>query len=391
MTGVMAATGTTMPVNILALALLLVWCYTGLYLAPRVKGNPLVPSRYKSAVQVASLFAGPLVFLVLTMMDNNQVDKHVGTFVDRIDYVRDKIVSLWKGAHKSETTDETTLRLFDSAGTELSQIYGHGDRRSGDRKVFDMTGRIIENALKQRASDILIDPQDRSTYAIRLRIDGALRTVQELPIDTCKAVINSVKAVSNMDIAERRRPQDGAFTAGQNGSSVSFRVASAGALNGEKLSIRVLNRNAGKFTMADVGIPQAKRAMIEEAINQPSGMVLVCGPTGSGKTTTLYSMLNQIDRSTGNVITAEDPIEAHLPGVSQLEINAKADITFTKAYGVCFGRTLMSFAWVRYVTRRRRASGYGRHRPVTWSWLRSTATATLQRWFACWTWVCRQN
>ena len=108
-------------------------------------------------------------------------------------------------------------------------------------------------------------------------------------------------------------------------------MASAGALNGEKLSIRVLNQNAGKFTLADVGIPERQRTVIADAISKPSGMVLICGPTGSGKTTTLYSMLNQIDRLTHNVITVEDPIEAHLPDASQFEINAKADITFAKA------------------------------------------------------------
>ncbi len=93
----------------------------------------------------------------------------------------------------------------------------------------------------------------------------------------------------------------------------------------------MLNQNAGRFTLADVGIPERQRAVISSAISKPSGMVLVCGPTGSGKTTTLYSMLNQIDRCTHNVITVEDPIEAHLPEASQIEINAKADITFAKA------------------------------------------------------------
>ena len=108
-------------------------------------------------------------------------------------------------------------------------------------------------------------------------------------------------------------------------------MATAGALNGEKLSIRVLNTNADKFTLGDAGIPERQRVLIADAIAKPSGMVLICGPTGSGKTTTLYSMLNQIDRHTHNVITVEDPIEAHLPEASQLEINAKADITFAKA------------------------------------------------------------
>jgi type II secretory ATPase GspE/PulE/Tfp pilus assembly ATPase PilB-like protein len=155
--------------------------------------------------------------------------------------------------------------------------------------------------------------------------------VRELSSEACKSVINSVKAVSNMDIAERRRPQDGAFTARKGEIRFSFRVASAGALNGEKLSIRVLNQNADKFTLAQAGVPERQRSVIASAVSKPSGMVLICGPTGSGKTTTLYSVLNQIDRRTHNVITVEDPIEAHLPEASQLEINPKADITFAKA------------------------------------------------------------
>ena len=327
---VMAA-ATPLPVSILALIVLLAWVYPSLYLTPRIKTNPLVPSQYKPTVQVIALFAGPVVFLMLILMEKKKFDKHVNPVVDLMLCAHDTLVNIWQGREEPEQQHDPMLRLFDSAGMELSEIYGHSNGRQDDRKVLDLTARIIDNALKQRASDILIDPQNRLTYVIRLRIDGALRTVQELPLETCKAVINSVKAVSNMDIAERRRPQDGAFTAGKNGSTVSFRVASAGALNGEKLSIRVLNQNAGTFTMTDIGIPQAKRAAICGAIDRPSGMVLICGPTGSGKTTTLYSMLNEIDRLTRNVITVEDPIEAHLPGVSQLEINAKADITFAKA------------------------------------------------------------
>jgi type II secretory ATPase GspE/PulE/Tfp pilus assembly ATPase PilB-like protein len=325
------ASSTPFPVNILALVLLLAWVYPSLYLAQRIKGNPLVPNQYKPAVQVISAFAGPIVFLMLVLAEKKKFDEHVNPVVGLLLRAHDTLLGFWERQEEPEQKHESMLQLFDSTGTELSEIYGHGNGRQGDRKVLDLTAWIIDDALKQRASDILVDPLDRATYAVRLRIDGALRTVQELPIETCKAVINSVKAVSNMDIAERRRPQDGAFSAGRNGSTVSFRVASAGALNGEKLSIRVLNQNAGKITMADIGIPQAKRAAICEAIGQPSGMVLICGPTGSGKTTTLYSMLNEIDRMTRNVITVEDPIEAHLHGISQLEINARADITFAKA------------------------------------------------------------
>ncbi len=134
-----------------------------------------------------------------------------------------------------------------------------------------------------------------------------------------------------MDIAERRRPQDGAFIAKKGQATSSFRVASAGVLNGEKLSIRVLNQNAGTFTLAEIGFTDKQLSIIKSAIAKPSGMVLMCGPTGSGKTTTMYAMLNAIERLTRNVITVEDPIESVLPEASQIEINPKADITFAKA------------------------------------------------------------
>jgi type II secretory ATPase GspE/PulE/Tfp pilus assembly ATPase PilB-like protein len=272
------------------------------------------------------------VFLAFLLIGKKKPGNQPNPVADLLRQAQDAIGGLLHSSQNAGKNEEgPKFRLFDSSGNELSEVYGHGDEGSGDRKFLDLTTQIIDNALKQRASDILIDPKDRGAYAIRLRIDGVLRTVQELSTDLAKAVINSVKAVSNMDIAERRRPQDGVFAAGREGGAISFRVASAGALYGEKLSIRVLNGNAGKFTMADVGIPAQKRAIISEAITRPAGMVLMCGPTGSGKTTTLYSMLNQIDRTTHNVITVEDPIEAHLPGVSQLEINARADITFARA------------------------------------------------------------
>jgi type II secretory ATPase GspE/PulE/Tfp pilus assembly ATPase PilB-like protein len=194
-----------------------------------------------------------------------------------------------------------------------------------------LTEQIIADALEQRASDILIDPKDELTYTLRFRVDGVLRTVNEFEPATCQAVINSIKAVSSMDIAEKRRPQDGAFVAKTVDGSTSFRVASAGVLNGEKVSVRVLNQNADMFTLANIGLSEKQSAVIESAIAKPSGMVLMCGPTGSGKTTTMYGMLNKIDLFTRNVITVEDPVEYVLPNASQIEVNPKADITFAKS------------------------------------------------------------
>jgi len=310
------------------LVLLLAWVYGCIYVVKWVGESGLAPVRYLPALRVVSLLLGPLVALVLLISESSRREGEGGPLAQLFRQLS-KSFNKAVGRNEAEDVNEPKLQLFDSLGTDLQEIYGHGQK--ADKHIFNLTVQMIDNALAQRASDILIDPKDQNFYAVRLRIDGTLRTVREIPTDTCRAVINSVKAVANMDIAERRRPQDGAFTAVKGDTRYSFRVASAGALNGEKLSIRVLNRNADRFTLADAGIPDRQRAVIIEAVNKPSGMVLICGPTGSGKTTTLYAMMNQIDRRTHNVITVEDPIEAHLPNASQLEINPKADITFAKA------------------------------------------------------------
>jgi type II secretory ATPase GspE/PulE/Tfp pilus assembly ATPase PilB-like protein len=213
----------------------------------------------------------------------------------------------------------------------MDEIYGHGQAGShDDARILDRTEAIVADALDRRASDILIDPKNESAYTIRLRVDGVLRPTEELSADTCRAIVNSIKAVAGMDIAERRRPQDGAFLARRGDATYSFRVASAGALNGEKLSIRVLNKDAGTTTLDALGLSSKQQVVIDKIMHKPSGMILICGPTGSGKTTTMYAMLNAIDRFERNVITVEDPIEAVLPETSQIEINRRADITFAK-------------------------------------------------------------
>jgi len=221
--------------------------------------------------------------------------------------------------------------LLDSSGRDINEVYGNRKGRKEDTSILKLTEQIIAGALEDRSSDILIDPQDDTSYTVRYRVDGVLRTAYQISSDVCQGIINCVKAVSNMDISEKRRPQDGAFTAKTSETTASFRVASAGVLHGEKLSVRILNQVAGTYTLRNVGMTEKQQAVIQNAISKPSGMVLMCGPTGSGKTTTLYAMLNEIDFFTRNVITVEDPIECVLPNTSQIEVNPKADITFAKS------------------------------------------------------------
>ncbi|MHC4580580.1 MAG: GspE/PulE family protein [Planctomycetota bacterium] len=320
-----------MPFNPIKLACLVTWVYICLYFVQRVQFSPLVPKMYKSAAYIVTLFTGPILLLLLLIVDSARRSSRTGDGI--IVTVRRQIKEAADGmqsARRRRSSKGSTIRLLNSSGRSINEIYGHGDTKRQDRHVLDLTERVVADALAKRASDILIDPTDESTYTIRLRIDGVLRTFRTLKAQTCKAVVNSIKAVSSMDIAEKRRPQDGAFVAKCGGVTASFRVASAGVLNGEKLSIRILNQDAGTFVLAEAGFTEDQCSVIQRTVMRPSGMVLMCGPTGSGKTTTMYAMLNEIDLFTRNVITVEDPIEAELPDASQIEINPKADITFAK-------------------------------------------------------------
>jgi type II secretory ATPase GspE/PulE/Tfp pilus assembly ATPase PilB-like protein len=323
---------TSLPFNPVRLVLLVLWFYLCLYFVQRAQFSPLVPKKYRSTAYVIGLFAGPVIFLFLLIVDTIKKSSKSDSGILQIIKQQVETIITNLGSIKLKLPKKgSTIKLLDSSGRSINEIYGRGSNKKQDSHILDITEQVIARALDQRASDILIDPTSESIYKIRLRVDGVLRTTDEFKAEICKAVINSIKAVSGMDISEKRRPQDGAFTAKKGSTNASFRVASAGVLNGEKLSIRILNQQARTFTLADMGLAKKQYLMIQDAIKKPSGMVLMCGPTGSGKTTTMYAMLNEIDRYTRNVITVEDPIEAMLPETSQIEINPKADITFAKA------------------------------------------------------------
>ncbi|MHC4455859.1 MAG: GspE/PulE family protein [Planctomycetota bacterium] len=322
----------SLPFDVVKFAFLVVWFYLCMYLAQRVHFSLLVPKEYKPIAKVVALFIGPILFLILLIADvlRRSAENQRG-IIETIKELLKGAGTKVRGSGLFGTKSDSAIKLLDTSGRSIKEIYGHGKVKRSDSHILDLTEQIIADALEQRSSDILIDPKDESHYTVRFRVDGVLRTVEQFDASTCQAVINSIKAVSSMDIAEKRRPQDGAFVARTIDGTVSFRVASAGVLNGEKLSLRVLSQQAGQFTMTNTGLSEKQRSIIEDMMSKPSGMILLCGPTGSGKTTTLYAMLNKIDLYTRNVITVEDPIEYVLPNASQIEVNPKADITFAKA------------------------------------------------------------
>ncbi len=324
----------TLPFNPVKLGLLILWINICLYVVQYIHYSSLVPANQKPITSIIGLFLGPIVLIAVLVIyvlalaaktASKTAEKH--GIKERL---QEAIASL-KYSNFTRPKTELSILLLDTAGTELRELYTHGKNKRHDSHILQLSEQIIANAILERASDILIDPKDEFMYTIRYRVDGVLRVVKRIEADVCKAVINSLKALAKMDIAEKRRPQDGSFIAKTPEGTVSFRAASAGVHNGEKLSIRVLNQNAGTFTLSTVGLLEKQQTVISAAIAKPAGTILLCGPTGSGKTTTMYAMLNKIDLFTRNVITVEDPIEYVLPNASQIEVNPKADITFAKA------------------------------------------------------------
>lgn len=326
------ALAVSLPFDPVKLAILISWVYLCLYFVQRVQFSPLVPKNRKSIANIVTLFTGPLLLFFLLIIDSARQSSSSGHSIFGIlsRQMRKAIGSLRPSALAGRG-DDSNITLLDSSGRHIKEILGPDKKKRADRHILRLTEQIIYDALEDRASDVLIDPRDESTYTVRFRIDGVLQVVEEIDAATGHAVINSLKAVSGMDISERRRPQDGAFAARTSEATAGFRVASAGVLHGEKLSIRVLSQVAGTYTLSNIGMTEKQRSVMLKALGKPSGMILLCGPTGSGKTTTLYAMLSEMDFYTRNVITVEDPIECVLAHTSQIEVNPKAGITFANS------------------------------------------------------------
>jgi general secretion pathway protein E len=314
-------------------ALLAAWAYLCLYCSQRVAFSPLIAPAYKSLASVSCLMFGPLIFAVLAVADLTvKLQEGEITGGDILRYLFGNAFVGRQTLQGRTIRPEDTIELLDAAGKNFFEDIGNkDDQRAADQETLMVTREVILQGIRRRASDILIDPKGVGNFTVRYRIDGVLQVVREIPDNLGKGVVNSIKAISGMDISEKRRALDGSFMARIAEGNVFFRVASAGVLGGEKLSLRILNQVTGMLKLDEVGISAEICATIREGLQQPSGMIVICGPTGSGKTTTLYAMLGEIDFFTRNVVTVEDPIEYVLPNVSQIEVNAKANITFANS------------------------------------------------------------
>lgn len=196
-----------------------------------------------------------------------------------------------------------------------------------DAPVTKIVATMLRYALEGGASDIHIEPL-ASQSRVRFRVDGVLTTSLTLPSKVHPAVIARIKVLSNMRLDERRKPQDGRFSAHIDNKKVDFRVSSFPTYYGEKIVMRLLGLAVKKWTLDDMGLSEHDLALVREAIKKPFGMVLISGPTGSGKSTTLYAMLNEVDREHHNVLSLEDPIEYNIDGVAQSQVRPEIGYTF---------------------------------------------------------------
>jgi type IV pilus assembly protein PilB len=231
--------------------------------------------------------------------------------------------------YTSSLAQEVTEALKEVA-PEKSQTKTFEAQKTGfirEERVSEIVTHILDFAVRARASDVHIEPQEKSTR-VRYRIDGILQEKLTIPKALHDALISRIKILSGMKIDEKRVPQDGRFSFKGGDEEVDLRVSSLPSTWGEKIVMRLLKKTGGIPDLPDLGLRGRGLKNLEDAILRPHGIVLICGPTGSGKTTTLYSIIQRINTPKINIMTLEDPIEYKIPGVNQVQVNPVAGLTF---------------------------------------------------------------
>ena len=235
--------------------------------------------------------------------------------------VRDAIDFNYKGFGEIEA-QVSRISFSDEATDEKLAI-----KAATDTPLVQALNLIIDEAVKARASDVHIEPEE-DRVRVRYRIDGTLQDTMSLPLNVHRALISRIKILSELNIADHFRPQDGQFSTMAKGREIDIRVATAPAVLGETATLRLLDKSLATLGLAELGLLPDSLAKYENMLKVPYGMILVSGPTGAGKTTTLYASINSLDTHGRNVITIEDPAEYRFPDIVQIQVNAQAGITF---------------------------------------------------------------
>ncbi len=226
--------------------------------------------------------------------------------------------------YRSSGAIEKQVSKFIPASTDKTEDIATSTARTPIAETLDL---LIAQAVKDRASDVHIEPQE-DRLRIRYRIDGILHDMFSFPLNVHSSLVSRVKILSEMDISEQRRPQDGQFSIKIGGNEVDIRAATMETPYGERVTLRILDKSLALFTLTELGFQSDVLNKYRTMLKSPLGMILVGGPTGSGKTTTLYASINELDRNERNIMTIEDPIEYSFMDINQSQVNTKAGITF---------------------------------------------------------------
>jgi len=220
-------------------------------------------------------------------------------------------------------TTENDVQVLDDTENEIGDL----ERMAKEATVVKLVNLILRQAVQERASDVHVEPFERGMQ-VRYRIDGILHQVPSPPQRLQAAIISRIKIMADLDIAERRKPQDGRIKTRISGREVDIRVSTVPTLYGESVVLRLLDRSAMDYTLADIGMLPETHDRVQQLIRLPHGMILATGPTGSGKTTTLYASLRAVFSSEKKILTIEDPIEYQLHGVNQIQVHPQIGLTF---------------------------------------------------------------
>lgn len=256
----------------------------------------------------------------------------------------DSVVQLYRGIGSDMNRALTELKTEQERAKELPQIDADsapldlddpGIKPANspaqviqeDAPTIKIVSTILRYAIDGKASDVHIEPQS-SGVRVRYRVDGELHTSVVLPFNTLRALVARVKVLASIRLDEQRKPQDGRFSASIDGRAIDFRVSTFPSTYGEKIVIRILDRDQGFIPLGDIGLTERNINLLRSAITRPHGLILISGPTGSGKSTTLYSMLSELDRETKNVLSLEDPVEYYVEGVTQSQVRPEIGYSF---------------------------------------------------------------
>ena len=233
-------------------------------------------------------------------------------------------------ANVSEANDEQMLQAGANDALQINNDLSAVTDRDSDAPVIRLVTRLVAKAVTLHASDIHIEPQADS-LVVRFRVDGDLGDQEIHAKRLADPVVSRIKLMAKLDIAEKRLPQDGRAHTSVRGNAIELRIATFPTLNGESVVVRILGQLDVDLELDKVGLTTSGLLALKESLGKPNGLILITGPTGSGKTTTLYAALNEVRRPNIKMVTVEDPVEYSLPGISQLQVKPEIGLTFANA------------------------------------------------------------